>query len=57
MTIQRDERGRLNIHSGLQAESLMDKGLLQDTQGENIFRPMADIEVIKLGGQSIIDRR
>jgi molybdenum storage protein len=38
------------------AESVMDKSLLQGTETENIFRPLPDLNVIKLGGQSIIDR-
>lgn len=56
MSLHREPSGRLHIHSGLQAESLMDKGLLERTQGDDVFRPLEDIEVIKLGGQSIIDR-
>jgi molybdenum storage protein len=38
------------------AESLMDKGLLESTETEHVFRPLPDLNVIKLGGQSIIDR-
>jgi molybdenum storage protein len=38
------------------AESLMDKALLESTQTEQVFRPLPDLNVIKLGGQSIIDR-
>jgi molybdenum storage protein len=38
------------------AESLMDKTLLQGTETETVFRPLPDLNVIKLGGQSIIDR-
>jgi molybdenum storage protein len=38
------------------AESLMDKGLLEDTETGTVFRPLPNLNVIKLGGQSIIDR-
>ena len=38
------------------AESLMDKTLLDSTETETVFRPLPDLNVIKLGGQSIIDR-
>jgi len=56
MGLVRDESGRLHIDTPLMAESLMDKGLLERTETEQVFRPLPDIEVIKLGGQSIIDR-
>jgi molybdenum storage protein len=38
------------------AESLMDKTLLESTVTEAVFRALPELEVIKLGGQSIIDR-
>jgi len=56
MGLVRDESGRLHIETPLMAESLMDKGLLERTETDQVFRPLPDIEVIKLGGQSIIDR-
>jgi molybdenum storage protein len=56
MGLKSDESGRLHIESRLMAESLMDKGLLASTETEQVFRPMAELNVIKLGGQSIIDR-
>ncbi|MBN1148903.1 MAG: hypothetical protein JXA78_16705 [Anaerolineales bacterium] len=56
MTLKRDESGRLHIVTPLMAESLMDKQLLESTQGERVFRPLPELNVIKLGGQSIIDR-
>lgn len=34
----------------------MDKTLLQSTEAESVFRPLPDLNIIKLGGQSIIDR-
>jgi molybdenum storage protein len=56
MSLIRDESGRLHIETRLMAESLMDKRLLESTQGESVFRMLPDLNVIKLGGQSIIDR-
>jgi molybdenum storage protein len=56
MSLKRDESGRLHIETPLMAESLMDKALLQSTEIETVFRPLPDLNVIKLGGQSIIDR-
>jgi molybdenum storage protein len=40
----------------LMAESLMDKSLLASTEIEQVFRPLPNLNIIKLGGQSIIDR-
>lgn len=56
MSLKRDKSGRLHIESPLMAESLMDKELLEKTEGTEIFRALPDLNVIKLGGQSIIDR-
>ncbi|MBN1661580.1 MAG: uridine kinase [Anaerolineae bacterium] len=56
MGLRRDESGRLHIETRLMAESLMDRGLLASTQGEGVFRMLPNLNVIKLGGQSIIDR-
>ncbi len=56
MSLKRDESGRLHIETPLMAESLMDKGLLQSTETDTVFRPLPELNVIKLGGQSIIDR-
>jgi molybdenum storage protein len=56
MTLQRDESGRLHIESPLMGESLMDKSLLARTDVGPVFRPMPDLTVVKIGGQSIIDR-
>ncbi|MFM8321860.1 MAG: uridine kinase [Chloroflexota bacterium] len=56
MSIQRDQSGRLHIDSPLMAESLMDKRLLARSEGGPVFRPLPELNVIKLGGQSIIDR-
>ena len=56
MTLVRDASGRLHIQTPLMAESLMDKSLLASTETDQVFRPLPNLNVIKLGGQSIIDR-
>jgi len=56
MTIRRDDTGRLHIESTLMGESLMDKSLLANTDSGLVYRPMPDLVVVKIGGQSIIDR-
>jgi molybdenum storage protein len=56
MTLERDESGRLHIVSPLMGESLMDKSLLASTDTGSVFRPMPDLTIVKIGGQSIIDR-
>ena len=56
MTLQRDDSGRLHIESNLMGESLMDKSLLARTDTGPIYKPMPDLIVVKIGGQSIIDR-
>jgi molybdenum storage protein len=56
MTLFRDESGRLHIESRLMGESLMDKSLLAGTDTTPIYRLMPDLVVVKIGGQSIIDR-
>src|SRR6266496_4496402 len=56
MTILRDRSGRLNIESPFMGESMMDKSLLASTDTNPIHRLMPDLIVVKVGGQSIIDR-
>ncbi len=56
MNLVRDQTGRLHIETPLMAESLMDKVLLDSTEVGEVFRPLPELNVIKLGGQSIIDR-
>jgi molybdenum storage protein len=56
MTLKRDDSGRLHIESNLMGESLMDKDLLAQTDAGPIYKPMPDLTVVKVGGQSIIDR-
>jgi len=56
MSLRRDDSGRLHIESTLMGESLMDKSLLVSTDAHPVYRPMPDLIVVKIGGQSIIDR-
>lgn len=56
MGLKRDESGRLHIDTPLMAESLMDKTLLEWTEIDQVFRPLPELNVVKLGGQSIVDR-
>jgi molybdenum storage protein len=56
MGLIKDESGRLHIDAPLMAESLMDKSLLESTDTETVFRALPNLNVIKLGGQSIMDR-
>ena len=48
--------GRLHIDSHLMGESLVSKKLLAGTEAKEYFRMHPDINVIKIGGQSIMDR-
>jgi molybdenum storage protein len=56
MGLIRHEDGRLHIQTPFLAESLMDKILLDSTDGDHPFSPLPSLNVIKVGGQSIIDR-
>jgi molybdenum storage protein len=56
MGLKRDDSGRLHIETDLMAESLMDKGLLAQTDSQEVFRALPGLQVVKLGGQSVIDR-
>ena len=56
MSLKRDESGRIHIETPLMAESLMDRELLASTEAGTVFRPLPHLNVIKLGGQSIMDR-
>ncbi len=56
MSLQYDETGRLHIQSPLMGESLMDKDLLAGTSKTPLYRLMPDLTVVKIGGQSVIDR-
>jgi molybdenum storage protein len=50
------ESGRLHIDSKLMGESLVSKELLKSTEAKEYFRMHPDINVLKIGGQSIMDR-
>ncbi len=50
------EKGRLHIDTPLMGESLVSKELLKRTEASEYFRMHPDINVIKIGGQSIMDR-
>ncbi len=50
------EKGRLHIDSPLMGESLVSKEFLKRTEAKEYFRMQPEINVIKIGGQSIIDR-
>jgi molybdenum storage protein len=49
-------KGRLHIQSKFMGESLVSKELLKKTEAPEYFRMHPEINVIKIGGQSIIDR-
>lgn len=51
----RDGR-RTHIKSPLMRESLMDKSLLASTESESVLRMLPDVNVISIGGRSILDR-
>jgi hypothetical protein len=50
------EKGRLHIDTPLMGESLVSKDLLKRTEATEYFRMHPDINVLKIGGQSIMDR-
>jgi molybdenum storage protein len=49
-------KGRLHVESLLMGESLVSKEFLRKTEAKEYFRMHPEINVIKIGGQSIIDR-
>lgn len=49
-------KGRLHIDSSLMGESLVSREFLQRTEAKEYFRMHPEINVIKIGGQSVIDR-
>jgi len=53
---ERRKKGRLHINSPLMGESLVSKSFLRHTEAPEYFRMHPDINVLKIGGQSIIDR-
>ncbi|MFZ7125650.1 MAG: uridine kinase [Desulfobacterales bacterium] len=50
------DTGRLHIDTPLMGESLVSKELLRKTEATDYFRMHPDVNVIKIGGQSIMDR-
>lgn len=53
---EESQKGRLHIESPLMGESLVSKEFLRRTEAREYFRMQPEINVIKIGGQSIIDR-
>ena len=53
---EKTTKGRLHIDSPLMGESLVSKEFLKRTEAKAYFRMHPDIHVVKIGGQSIIDR-
>ena len=53
---EKEEKGRLHIDTPLLGESLVGKALLRKTESEDYFRMQPDVNVLKIGGQSIMDR-
>jgi len=47
---------RTHIKSRLMRESLMDKSLLASTDSENVLRMLPDVNVVAIGGRSVLDR-
>lgn len=50
------DAGRLHIDTPLLGESLVSKDLLKRTEADEYFRMHPDVHVLKIGGQSIMDR-
>ena len=53
---EKDAKGRLHIDTPLMGESLVDRALLKSTEAGEYFRMQPDVNVLKIGGQSIMDR-
>ncbi len=53
---EQDEKGRLHIDTPMLGESLVSKEFLKTTESKEYFRMHPDINVMKIGGQSIMDR-
>ena len=50
------DKGRLHIDSPFLGESLVSKEFLKRTESKEYFRAHPDVNILKIGGQSIIDR-
>ena len=53
---EQSEKGRLHIDTPMLGESLVSKEFLKTTENKEYFRMHPDINVLKIGGQSIMDR-
>lgn len=53
---ENQEGGRLHIDSPLMGESLVSRALLSGQNRGEVFRMHPDVNVLKIGGQSIMDR-
>ncbi len=53
---EESDSGRLHIETPLMGESLVSKEFLKQTESKDYFRMQPEINVLKIGGQSIIDR-
>lgn len=53
---EKSEVGRLHIDTPLMGESLVSKKFLGKTESAEYFRMHPDVNVLKIGGQSIMDR-
>lgn len=53
---EEQEGGRLHIDTPLMGESLVSREFLKRTESEEYFRMQPEINVLKIGGQSIMDR-
>jgi molybdenum storage protein len=53
---ERAQKGRLHIDTPLMGESLVSREFLKRTETEEYFRVHPDINVLKIGGQSLMDR-
>ena len=50
------DKGRLHIDTPLMGESLVSKALLRRTESTDYFRMQPEVNILKIGGQSIMDR-
>jgi molybdenum storage protein len=56
LTKEEPLKGRLHIDTPMMGESLVSKKFLAQTESKEYFRVHPDINVLKIGGQSIMDR-
>ena len=48
--------GRTHVSSGLMRESLVSKKLIAETDRKDVRRMVPDVNMVSIGGQSIMDR-